>query len=567
MSSQLGAVSVVVTPRIESLLSARLFVSPQVVGNRLYFVSNLRGHFSMYARDHGGSVPEPMIPPDIVLHNPHLVTGYLYYVFPKLGKILLMLDDHGDENYMPMFVPIDGGVPEPIFVEKFKDHRVHLVDADAKRNLAYFHADSRKEPVNRAFQADLKNGTLVRLGESKWGCFPDGRNENHSKVTVLDGYTAGDNLVYLWKKEWRERKLVYGKLLEARRPGEVVKPNGISSTHFVAGDSGLLFVNYLFEDSGGLGYLDLEDPSKIAPVSVSGVAHRGKGELNWISNTRKNRYLVGYNIDGSSWVYEATFDAPRRRMTLSRPIVGRPPLANGVLESIRYDKEGDRYALSFSTATLPTQIFTIEGTPRRLVRHTKEKVLGTPQKLLSSGEDASFTSYDGTRISSRLYLPPKELGFEGARPLEAEFLWREVKPGGDSRAVVRCERSVLARRQEFLRGPEDLLLRVADQPSRRPLDREDLRRQRGGREGEGVPVPLLVVTDRFKNAIRERWPSDNRPTQRHPTPRCVKRGLVDPRAAVDVVAHEVPVLPRIGDPIQFPLPSVGDARDRDGCDL
>ncbi|HEY5538477.1 MAG TPA: prolyl oligopeptidase family serine peptidase [Thermoplasmata archaeon] len=417
MSSQLGAVSGVVTPRIESLLSARLFVSPQVVGNRLYFVSNLSGHLSLYAMDHGGSVPEPMIPPDIVLHNPHLVTGYLYYVFPKLGKILLMLDDHGDENYMPMFVPIDGGVPEPIFVEKFKDHRVHLVDADAKRNLAYFHADSRKEPVNRAFQADLKNGTLVRLGESKWGCFPDGRNENHSKVTVLDGYTAGDNLVYLWKKEWRERKLVYGKLLEARRQGEVVKPNGISSTHFVAGDRGLLLVNYLFEDSGGLGYLDLKDPSQIAPVSVSGVVHRGKGELNWISNTRKNRYLVGYNIDGSSWVYEATFDAARRRMTLSRPIVGKPPLANGVLESLRYDKEGDRYALSFSTATLPTQIFTIEGTPRRLVRHTKEKVLGTSQKLLSSGEDASFTSYDGTRISSRLYLPPKELGFEGARPL------------------------------------------------------------------------------------------------------------------------------------------------------
>ncbi len=37
--------------RIESLLSARLFVSPQVVGKRVYFISNLSGHLSLYVTE------------------------------------------------------------------------------------------------------------------------------------------------------------------------------------------------------------------------------------------------------------------------------------------------------------------------------------------------------------------------------------------------------------------------------------------------------------------------------------------------------------------------------------
>jgi dipeptidyl aminopeptidase/acylaminoacyl peptidase len=37
--------------------------------------------------------------------------------------------------------------------------------------------------------------------------------------------------------------------------------------------------------------------------------------------------------------------------------------------------------------------------------------------MLSAGEDASFTSFDGLRVSARLYLPHESLGFAGPRPL------------------------------------------------------------------------------------------------------------------------------------------------------
>ena len=48
---------------------------------------------------------------------------------------------------------------------------------------------------------------------------------------------------------------------------------------------------------------------------------------------------------------------------------------------------------------------------------TNERPLGLEPALLSAGEDASFTSHDGLRVSARLYLPSPELGYEGARPL------------------------------------------------------------------------------------------------------------------------------------------------------
>ncbi|MBE3118563.1 MAG: S9 family peptidase, partial [Candidatus Atribacteria bacterium] len=70
--------------RIESFLSARLHLSPQLVGDRIYFVSNLSGRLSLYAMYYGGSVPEPLLPPHLSMQNPDLVGGYSFYVFPLL---------------------------------------------------------------------------------------------------------------------------------------------------------------------------------------------------------------------------------------------------------------------------------------------------------------------------------------------------------------------------------------------------------------------------------------------------------------------------------------------------
>src|SRR5947209_12443833 len=105
--------------RIESLLSARLFLSPQLVGDKLYFISDMSGRLSLYAMNYGGSVPKPLLPPHISLQDPHHLQGsHSFYVLPSLGKILIMIDNDGDEKYQPMLIPLEGGFPELAFGDK-----------------------------------------------------------------------------------------------------------------------------------------------------------------------------------------------------------------------------------------------------------------------------------------------------------------------------------------------------------------------------------------------------------------------------------------------------------------
>jgi dienelactone hydrolase len=404
--------------RIESLLSARLFLAPQLVGNRIFFLSNLSGHISLYAMDHGGSVPEPLLPGHIALQNPELIGGYVFYVFPRLDKILVMIDKDGDENYQPMLIPITGGIPEPAFGDFFTNYRVHCHECDAEHNIVYLGAESRQEALNEAYQGNLRTGTLELLGTSHWGNFVGGINADNSRAVIIEGYTVGDHVLYEWAAGGAEHRLLFGTPLPERRPGQDVPLNATGPCRYTPGDRGLLCLTALFEDSGGLGYLDLSRPGAMEPVTVTGTRHSGAGEMVNLRDLEGDRYLVEYNIDGASWLYEGRFDEAGRTFHCEHVICGTGALANGTLEAARHDKVGDRFALAFSTATSPTQLYTVGGADRQeITRHTRERILGIPEEWLAPGEDASFTSHDGLRVSARLYLPAPALGYDGPRPL------------------------------------------------------------------------------------------------------------------------------------------------------
>src|SRR5574341_576894 len=404
--------------QIESLLSARLFLRPQKVGNRIFFESNLSGHISLYAMNYGGSVPEPLLPPDIALHNPHLLDGKTFFVYLRLGKIIVMIDQDGDENYQPMAIPIEGGYPQPTFDNFFVGHRVHIDRCDSDRNLLYLVAESRQEPRVFTYQGNLDTGELILLGESPFGLYPEGISSNLSKIALREDYTLGDNVVYIGSTERDQVELIYGVPMDQRALGQSVPLNYISSTIFTPGDRGLLFVTALFEDTRGLGYLNLDEPRRVLQVRLEGISHHGVGELEELEHLKDNRYLLTFNIDGCSWLYEGSFDEDHLVMSLEHVICGMGHISSGVLEHVYYDEDNDCFSLAFSTATTPTQIYTVEGLDRNtVVRHTNERILAIPAECLSPGEDVSFTSFDGTRISSRLYLPSPLLGYEGPRPI------------------------------------------------------------------------------------------------------------------------------------------------------
>jgi pimeloyl-ACP methyl ester carboxylesterase len=404
--------------RIESFLSARLFLVPQIVGDRIYFISNLNGRNSLYVMDRGGSVPEPLLPPDIALQNPHLMPGRSFIVFPKLEKIVVMLDQDGDENYLPMAISLNGGYPEPLFAEAFANHRISADDADLERNTLTFVAESRTKPLMRSYLANLETGELTLLNESQFGGMPAGINETKDKFILAEGYGAGDGVLFRYNLGDAKPTTLLGTPMAERTPGSEPRKYNIGQTHFIRNDKGILLTTSEFEDTYGPAYFSLDNPTDLKQVTITGTQHEGVGELEEIRHLTGQKYLLIYNIDGSSWVYEAELDEENLTIRATHLLCGQGELAGGVLESIRYNKMQDEYVLSFSTAVSPTQLYTIGGPNRDVCqRHTRERILGLPGEWLSPGEDYPFTSYDGLRISARLYLPAAELGYDGPRPL------------------------------------------------------------------------------------------------------------------------------------------------------
>jgi dipeptidyl aminopeptidase/acylaminoacyl peptidase len=231
-----------------------------------------------------------------------------------------------------------------------------------------------------------------------------------------DGYSAGD--VVLWMLKAGKKSLLFGKPIEERKAGEKTAPNGLGSSVWTPSGTGVLVTSAIFDDKYSLGVIELSKPGEIQPVQLAGAQHSCSGEMTHISRLKGNHYTIGFNIDGCSWEYEGVYNEDKHAMSLKYVLVGQGDLADGKLESISYDKKSDRHVLSFSTATSPTQIYTVEGKDRQtIVMHTEERILGISENQLSKGEDASFVSHDGMRVSARLYLPADNLGYIGPRPL------------------------------------------------------------------------------------------------------------------------------------------------------
>ncbi len=404
--------------RIEALLSARIFCNPQRHGNLVTFISDLSGRLSLYGMDARGSVPYPLLPPHISLHNPKLLGGHSHIVFPDLGRILVMIDHEGDERYQPRWIPIDGGFPEPAFPERFRGGRFHITAYSGKDHVVYLSRELDHGQGLEALRFHAATGDVETLTRSRWGSSPDAFAPDHRTVLLVDEYLAGDRVLYLLEKGQPRPRILFGTPLEHRDPKEEVPRTGFASPLFTPDGHGILVVTALFDDAFGVGLLDLNAPGRVTPVPVTGLRHEGWGEMVHLHRFGSS-YGLEYNIDGCSWLYVAKFvPKPTPRMEVLDVLCGEGDLADGTLQSIHHDLESGTYILSFSSATSPSQLLSIAPRPTpRIHRLTRERVLGVPASHLSPGEDASFTSFDGERISARLYLPAPETDAQTPFPL------------------------------------------------------------------------------------------------------------------------------------------------------
>src|SRR5436190_2655200 len=370
--------------RIEALLSARLFVEPQLVDDRLYFVSNLAGHLSLYSMDADGGVPAPLLPPRIALQNPELIGGRLFHVAPGLGRIIVMIDRDGNEDYEPFLIPLEGGFPEPLAPDQFHRRRSHLIDVDDAASKAYFASESKEEAMFYACRVGLDDGAVEALGQSKYGAIPFAWTPDHARVVLADEYLVGDELWYELDSEGR-RHVLYGTPIEDREEGREYPLPGLRSPYGTTSGHGILLVASVFDDAGTTAYLDLGRPGQLEQVSVDGLAHSGAGELERIERLDGDRYALHYNIDGSSWAYDARFDEAGRTLTVTDVLVGQGVLAGGVLHGLHLDTAAERFAVAFCTATNPTQLHVLETADEPSPR-TRERALGLAPELLAAGE-------------------------------------------------------------------------------------------------------------------------------------------------------------------------------------
>ncbi len=407
---------------IESLLSARLLLKPENVNDRIYFLSDMSGVLSLYSMDKKGSIPEPLLPGGLALVNPHLQPGDNYHAVPKLGKLLVMIDKMGNENYQPCLIPDSGGIPESLLGGKYENEQIACIHFDKERDIAYFFRDNRKTPDIECLKVNLETGEVVSLGTSIYGNVCNGVSSDHSTVILADQYTAGDVILFYRTPSMTERKLLYGVPLEQRK-GQQVPLTGIGWCNFVDNDKGLFFTSTIFHDAGGLTYLRLDDPSKPVDVPVRGLQHSGQGEMVGLRKVENDVFVLEYNIDGASWVYEGTFHSGTAPFfQAQRVLVGTAPLSGGVVLGLEWQVINQNplqveHVLSFTKANSPSQLYLIPGAGQPARRLSSERVLGIPDEYLSPGEDASYTSFDGLRVSARLYLPSPKLGYKGPRPL------------------------------------------------------------------------------------------------------------------------------------------------------
>ena len=147
-------------------------------------------------------MPEPLLPPDIALPNPHHLDGAVaFQVLPTLGQILLMLDHDGDENYQPMFLPIEGGIPQPVFGDRFAGQQVFCTFCDPERLLALFTRGPAQQPhLQHASAPTWRTLETVDLGSSMYANAPAGHNADMSTVLLADQYTFGDVALYRWQE-------------------------------------------------------------------------------------------------------------------------------------------------------------------------------------------------------------------------------------------------------------------------------------------------------------------------------------------------------------------------------
>lgn len=111
----------------------------------------------------------------------------------------------------------------------------------------------------------------------------------------------------------------------------------------------------------------------------------------------KARLAYVVNENGLSRLY--TFETADRRFT------ALPELPAGIVSGLRFDPHADRLGFTVSSATTPSDVFSVDFGSRRMTRWTMSEIGGLRRDQLAEPSLVAYESFDGRSIPAFVYKP------------------------------------------------------------------------------------------------------------------------------------------------------------------
>ena len=331
--------------KIESLLAARLFLSPQLVGRPPLLPQ------------------QPVGPAEPVRHGSDRERARAAAAARRRAddagaagrRAVLRLPEAGQgagddrpERRRELPAPFrPAGRRHPgslLFGDRFAGQQLVCSHCDPERNIAIFSVDPRTDPVQHSFLVDLATLAIDGPGQQPLRQLLRGRERR--LLADRPGATATPRAITchlpLGRRRRGERKLLFGVPIEQRAEGQTVPLNSIAcmpSSRRAAGCSSSRRCSMT-----ATAWATSRWPTRRPSARWRSPARSTPARASWSiwSTSTGDRYLVRYNIDGCSWAYEGTFDEAALRMTLDRVICGAGRAERtACAQSIRYD-DGQR---------------------------------------------------------------------------------------------------------------------------------------------------------------------------------------------------------------------------------
>jgi dipeptidyl aminopeptidase/acylaminoacyl peptidase len=311
------------------------------------------------------------------------------YVSPQNDEGFIFARDAGGSEFYQLFW-FDWKSGEHRLLTDGKSRYGSVVWGNGGDRFAYYTTERNGRSRDVHVQG-LDGGITVALEEDEGAWFPEDFSPEDDRLLISRYVSINESYLYEVDLRTGGRRVLLDEGLEA----------AIGQARYDADGRGIYFTSDLGAEFVRLHHLDLE--SGDIEVLTSDVSWNVEAfELS------EDRSLLALAMNEGGLSRLRVWQLPDRRP------IALPPLPTGVLSGLAFSAAGDRLAVSLSTPTSPTDVWSLGLEDRTLVRWTESEIGGLDPASFAAPELVSFDTFD-------------EVG--GAPRQIPAFVYRPAAPG------------------------------------------------------------------------------------------------------------------------------------------